>query len=274
MPSSNTNTPIHNDKCSKHVQDKRIAIGKPATKLRRLIVIVPEKPNSQTGECYGRKGCLDKICSLGKEVRQAINTIVQDYKVGRTARQDKLQGKSLNKCHLSKNGTKVLGERKRFLIFVLINSASLDFHGLINLKIWLVKIRRILFAIYSCPCVCFDQKLMIERSGKRKWSPVLRGENRGTWRTGTAALVLVSCYDLRAVSWWSISVQYLGSMLGRSKVGGKILPTLRGSTRRWQMDVSHINNFPTLSLSPPPSLSPSSVTLSLETMKKMSSGED
>lgn len=107
-----------------------------AAKLRRLIIIISEKQNSQTGESFARKRCLDRTCNLGKgEVRQAVNTIVQDYGMGGIRRHIKLQGKSLNKYHFSKNGMKVIGEGKKwFLVLLLINSTSLDLHKLYKLE--------------------------------------------------------------------------------------------------------------------------------------------
>lgn len=118
-PFSNTNTPVHNDKCNKHVWDEAVAMEMSAAKLKRLIIIISEKQNSQTGESFGRKRCLDSICNLGKgEVRQAVNTIVQDYEMGGITRHVKLQVKSLNKYHFLKNGVKVIGEEKKRFPFL------------------------------------------------------------------------------------------------------------------------------------------------------------
>lgn len=78
----------------------------------------------------------------------------------------------------SKNGTKVLGERKRILVFLITNSTSPDFYGLTNLKILLVKISRVLFVIYLCPSVCVDWKSMGEHSAKKMESRLTRRKQR------------------------------------------------------------------------------------------------
>lgn len=49
MPFSNTNMPVHNDKCNNHVWEEDVAMEMSAAKLRRLIIIISEKQNSQTG---------------------------------------------------------------------------------------------------------------------------------------------------------------------------------------------------------------------------------